>query len=213
MTPVELLSPAKNLEYGKAAIIHGADAVYIGAPRFGARAEASNPVTDIEKLVRFAHLYRAKVYATFNTILFDHEMDDALRMIGQLYETGIDALIIQDMGLLQHGLPPIPLFASTQMHNHVPERMIFLEKAGFQRVILARELSFPEIMAIRRQTNIELEYFVHGALCVSYSGQCYMSQVLTGRSGNRVVCAQPCRASCRLVDADGHTIIKNAHLL
>ncbi len=201
------------MEYGKAAIIHGADAVYIGAPQFGARADASNSIADIGELIRFAHLYKAKVYVTLNTILYDHEMEDAVRMIRQLYETGIDALIIQDMGLLQCGLPPVPLFASTQTHNHYPEKIIFLEKMGFQRVILARELSLPEILSIRQQTNIELESFVHGALCVSYSGQCYMSHAITGRSGNRGMCAQPCRSSYRLVDADGRTMIENAHVL
>ena len=212
-TPVELLSPARNLEYGKAAIIHGADAVYIGAPRFSARANASNTVADIEQLVRFAHLYRSKVYVALNTILYDNEIATAVQLIHQLYEAGIDALIIQDMGLLQCDLPPVPLFASTQTHNHTPEQLTFLEKIGFRRVILARELSLPQIKSIRQQTNIELECFVHGALCVSYSGQCYMSQAIAGRSGNRGVCAQPCRSVYRLLDADGNTIIENEHLL
>jgi putative protease len=213
LTPVELLAPARNLEYGRAAIIHGADAVYIGASGFSARAGAANPVACIEQLVRFAHLYRAKVYVTLNTILFDSEIDAAVRLIRQLYEAGIDALIIQDMGLLQCGLPPVPLFASTQTHNHTPERVAFLEKAGFRRVILARELSIPQIETIRQHTGIELECFVHGALCVSYSGQCYMSQAIAGRSGNRGVCAQPCRSAYRLLDADGRAIAENAHLL
>ena len=212
-TPIELLAPAKNLEYGKAAIIHGADAVYIGAPRFGARICASNPVADIEQLVRFAHIYRAKVYVTLNTILYDNEIDAALRLIRQLYEAGIDALIIQDMGLLQCDLPPVPLFASTQTHNHTPEKVAFLEKAGFCRVILARELSLSQIGVIRQHTGIELECFVHGALCVSYSGQCYMSQAITGRSGNRGACAQPCRSAYRLMDANNRTIVENAYLL
>ncbi len=213
MTPIELLAPARNLEYGKAAIIHGADAVYIGAPCFSARADAANPVADIEQLVRFAHLYRAKVYVTLNTILYDNEIDAAVRLIRQLYEAGIDALIIQDMGLLQYDLPPVPLFASTQTHNHTPEKVAFLEKAGFRRVILARELSISQIETIRQHTNIELECFVHGALCVSYSGQCYMSHAIAGRSGNRGVCAQPCRSAYRLLDADGRTIVENEHLL
>ena len=210
---IELLSPARNLEYGKAAIVHGADAVYIGAPCFSARADASNAVTDIEQLVHFAHLYRAKVYVALNTILYDNEIDTVAQLIRQLYEAGIDALIIQDMGLLQCDLPPVPLFASTQTHNYTPEKIAFLEKVGFRRVILARELSLSQIETIRHQTDIELECFVHGALCVSYSGQCCMSQAIVGRSGNRGVCAQLCRSAYRLLDANGSTIIENAHLL
>ncbi len=213
MTPVELLSPAKNADYGKAAIIHGADAVYIGAPRFGARAEVSNTIADIEQLVRFAHLYRAKVYVTLNTILYDSEIDDAVRLMHLLYNAGIDALIIQDMGLLQCGLPPIPLFASTQTHNYSLDKISFLEKVGFQRVILARELSLPQISEIRSQTHIELESFVHGALCVSYSGQCYMSHAVAQRSGNRGICAQPCRSAYTLLDSEGKVLIDKAYLL
>ncbi len=213
MIPIELLAPAKNLEYGKAAILHGADAVYIGAPHFGARADASNSINDIEQLVRYAHLYNAKVYVALNTILYDNEIDVAVRLSRQLYETGIDALIIQDMGLLQCELPPLPLYASTQTHNYSIEKIVFLEKVGFQRVILARELSIPEIEQIRQHTHIELECFVHGALCVSYSGQCYMSQAIAQRSGNRGVCAQPCRSAYSLLDATGKTIIKDAHML
>ena len=212
-TTIELLAPARNLECGKAAILHGADAVYTGAQSFSARANASNPIADIEKLTRFAHLYRAKVYVTLNTILYDNEIDAAVKLIYQLYEAGIDALIIQDMGLLQCDLPPVPLFASTQAHNNTPEKIVFLEKVGFSRVILARELGISQIAAIRRQTGIKLECFVHGALCVSYSGQCYMSQAIAERSGNRGVCAQPCRSAYRLSDANGRTIIENAHLL
>jgi len=138
---IELLSPARNLDCGKAAILHGADAVYIGAPSFSARADASNPVADIEKLTQYAHLYKAKVYVALNTILFDNEIENAVRLIYKLYEVGIDALIIQDMGLLQCNLPPIKLFASTQTHNNTPEKISFLEKVGFSRVILARELT------------------------------------------------------------------------
>ena len=212
-TPIELLSPARSLECGKAAILHGADAVYTGAPHFGARAGASNSIADIEKLTRFAHLYRAKVYATINTVLYDNEIDAAVKLIYQLHEAGADAVIIQDMGLLQCDLPPVPLFASTQAHNNTPEKIAFLEKVGFSRVILARELGLSQIAAIRQQTGIELECFVHGALCVSYSGQCYMSQAIAGRSGNRGVCAQPCRSAYRLLDANGRTITENAHIL
>jgi putative protease len=213
LIPIELLAPAKNLEYGRAAILHGADAVYIGAPRFSARAGASGTVADIEQLVRFAHIYRAKVYVAMNTILYDNEIDTAVHLIGQLYRAGIDALIIQDMGLLQCGLPPVPLFASTQTHNHSLEKIIFLQKAGFQRVILARELNLAEIKHIKTHTNIELECFVHGALCVSYSGQCYMSQIVAKRSGNRGICAQPCRSAYKLSDADGKILVEKAHLL
>jgi putative protease len=213
LTPIELLAPAKNPDYGKTAVLHGADAVYIGAARFGARAGAANATAGIENLVRFAHLYRAKVYVAINTILYDNEMEDALRLIRQLYEAGVDALIIQDMGLLQCDLPPVPLFASTQTHNISLEKIRFLEKTGFKRVILARELSLDEIRNIRRHTAIDLECFVHGALCVSYSGQCYMSHALTGRSGNRGVCAQPCRSAYRLLDANRHTLVDNAYLL
>jgi putative protease len=213
LIPIELLAPAGNIEHGKAAITHGADAVYIGASSFSARANAANSVADIHRLVRFAHLCRAKVYVALNTILYDHEIDAALQLIHQLYEAGIDALIVQDMGLLQCDLPPVPLFASTQTHNCTPEKITFLEKVGIRRAILARELSISQIKTIRQRTNIELECFVHGALCVSYSGQCYMSQAIAGRSGNRGVCAQPCRLAYRLLDADGHTIIESAHLL
>jgi putative protease len=212
-TAIELLSPAKNAAFGKVAIQHGADAVYIGAPRFGARAEAANSVADISDLVRFAHLYKAKVYATLNTILYDNEIDDAVRIAWQLYESGVDALIIQDMGLLRCELPPLPLFASTQTHNVTVEKISFLEQVGFKRVILSRELCLRDIQKIRQNTKIELESFVHGALCVSFSGQCYMSHFLTGRSGNRGTCAQPCRSSYQLLDANKQTLIDKAYLL
>lgn len=212
-TPVELLAPAKNLDYGKAAINHGADAVYIGAPKFGARLAASNTVQDIVELAKYAHLYKAKIYTAFNTLLFDHELDEAQKLIVKLYEAGIDGLIIQDMALLEMDLPPVKLIASTQTHNSTPEKVIFLENAGFKRVILARELNLKEIDTIRKQTSVELEAFVHGALCVSYSGQCYMSQAVCGRSGNRGECAQPCRSSYDLTDKDGNILIKNKHLL
>jgi putative protease len=213
LIPIELLSPAKNVAYGKAAILHGADAVYIGASYYGARAEAANTIPEIAELVRFAHLYRAKAYVTINTILFDQEIENAVSLAWELYEAGVDALIIQDMGLMQCHLPPLPLFASTQTHNHTPEKIKFLEDTGFQRVILARELTLDEIREIRLKTRIELECFVHGALCVSYSGQCYMSHAITGRSGNRGTCAQPCRSSYRLLDASGNTLINDARLL
>jgi putative protease len=211
--PIELLAPAKNAEFGKYAINHGADAVYIGAPNFGARAAVSNPVSDIEHLVKYAHLYRARVYVTLNTILYDNELREVEKIIHQLYQIGVDGIIIQDMGILELSLPPIPLIASTQTHNTTYEKVLFLENVGFKRVILARELSLPEIKEIRKNTSVELESFVHGALCVSYSGQCYMSQAICGRSGNRGVCAQPCRSAYDLVDNNGEKLISDKYLL
>ncbi len=213
MERIELLAPAKNLETGMAAINCGADAIYIGAARFGARESAGNSLSDIESLAAYAHKYWARVYVTLNTLLFDEELPQAERMAHELYEAGADALIIQDAGLLELDLPPLPLFASTQMHNHTPERVAFLEKVGIRRVILARELSLEQIRQIRAQTSIELETFIHGALCVSYSGQCYMSYALGGRSGNRGQCAQPCRRAYRLVDGNGAVLEDNRYLL
>ncbi|HOU15331.1 MAG TPA: U32 family peptidase [Anaerolineae bacterium] len=210
---IELLAPAQNLECGLAAIDAGADAVYIGAARFGARAKAGNSLADIEALAQHAHTYWARVYVTLNTLLYDDELPQAVRLAHQLYDIGVDALIIQDVGLLEGDLPPLPLIASTQMHNHTPERVAFLEAVGFRRVILARELSLAQIAAIRQATTIELETFVHGALCVSYSGQCLMSYAIGGRSGNRGECAQPCRRVYSLVDRNGAMIVKDRHLL
>ena len=210
---LELLSPAKNLEFGREAINHGADALYIGAPAFGARAAATNTLEDVEALVKYAHLYGSKVFATVNTLLFDNELEPAVKMIRQLYNIGVDALIIQDLGLLECDLPPIELHASTQCHNASVERVKFMESVGFKRVILARETSLEQMRALRESTTVDLEAFVHGALCVSYSGQCYMSQYLTGRSGNRGCCSQPCRSAYDLVTADGRLLIKDRHLL
>ncbi|MCE5323723.1 U32 family peptidase [bacterium] len=214
MKPIELLAPAKDIECGIAAIDCGADAIYIGAPRFGARSAAGNNLDDIASLAEHAHKYWAKVYVTVNTLLRDDEIDEALRMIRQLYDIGADGIIIQDTALLECDLPPIPIIASTQMHNNTPEKVSFLEQVGINRVILARELSLDQIKAIRTATkNIELEFFVHGALCVCYSGQCYMSYALGGRSGNRGECAQPCRKPYDLVDNKGKTLIPGRHLL
>lgn len=213
MRPIELLAPAKDLPCGIAAIDAGADAVYIGAARYGAREAAGNSLEDIAALVRHARFYRAKVCVTLNTLLRDDEIPPALRLIARLHEIGIDGLIIQDPGLLECDLPPIPLIASTQMHNSTPEKVAFLEGAGFQRVILARELDLEAVRVIRRQTSIELECFVHGALCVGYSGQCYLSYALGGRSGNRGQCAQPCRKAYTLLDADGTPLAAGKHLL
>ncbi len=213
MKKYELLAPAKNLEYGKLAINCGADAVYIGANKFGARSTASNSPDEIKKLIDYAHKYFAKVYVTINTILNDKEIEEARQLIYTLYEAGADAIIIQDMGLLEMDLPPIQLFASTQAHNNSVEKVKFLEKVGFKRVILARELSLDEITNIKQNTTVDLEAFVHGALCVSYSGQCYLSYAIGGRSGNRGKCAQPCRKLYSLLDKKGNTLVKNKHLL
>lgn len=210
---LELLSPAKNLDFGREAINHGADALYIGAPAFGARQAATNSIEDIEALVRYAHLYRAKVYATVNTLLFDDELEAAVGMIRRLYEAGVDALIVQDLGLLECDLPPIELHASTQCHNYDPQRIKFMEHVGFRRVILARECSLEQIRTIRQSTTVDLEAFCHGALCVSFSGQCYMSQYLNRRSGNRGQCSQPCRSRYDLLDDRGRLLLKDRHLL
>ncbi len=210
---LELLAPAKNAAFGKEAVNHGADALYVGAPAFGARAAATNTVEDLDELVKYAHLYGAKVFATVNTILFDNELDDAVKMIYRLYDIGVDALIIQDLGLLECNLPPIELHASTQCHNAGVERIKFLEQVGFSRVVLARETSLEQMRQVRAATSVDLEAFVHGALCVSYSGQCYMSQYLNGRSGNRGCCSQPCRSSYDLCDGSSRLLIKDRHLL
>ena len=213
VTPLELLAPAGDVDVGIAAINHGADAVYIGAPKFSARAQAGVSVADMARLIRHAHLYYARVYVALNTILTDQEIAESLEIIREIHQLGADGLIIQDVGLLELDLPPIPLIASTQMHNHTPEKIRFLEAVGFKRVILARELSLAEIADVRRNSKIELEAFVHGALCVSYSGQCYMSQAVAGRSGNRGVCAQPCRSHYTLTDGDGNIVQQNKFLL
>ena len=210
---IELLAPAKNLVCGINAIDHGADAVYIGGPQFGARSAACNSLTDIAKLVAHAHMFRAKVYVALNTIFTDHELDLAVKLCHQLHEIGVDALIIQDVGLLESGLPPIPLHSSTQMNNRTVEKVRFLEKVGFQQVVLARELSLSQIREIRAATSVPLEFFVHGALCVSYSGQCYISEVIAGRSANRGECAQFCRHKFTLQDGQGKILAKDRYLL
>ena len=211
---IELLAPAKNLECGIEAVNHGADAVYIGAPKFGARAAAVNSLEDIAALVEYAHLYNARIYVTVNTILKEEELKETERMIWELYRIGVDALIVQDMGITRLNLPPIPLHGSTQMDNRTPEKVRFLADAGFRQVVLARELSLQEIRGIHEACpDVPLEVFVHGALCVSYSGQCYVSQACFGRSANRGECAQFCRLPFSLIDADGKTIVRNKHLL
>lgn len=212
--PIELLAPAKNADCGIEAIRHGADAVYIGAPRFGARAAAGNSIEDIARLVSFAHQFRARVYVAVNTILQDEELKDTEAMVWDLYRAGADALIVQDMALLQLNLPPIPLHASTQMDNRSTEKVRFLQQQGFSQVVLARELTLQQIRTIHEACpSVPLEVFVHGALCVSYSGQCYVSQHCFNRSANRGNCAQFCRLKFNLVDADGRIIEQDKHLL
>lgn len=206
MRKLELLSPAKNLECGIAAIDHGADAVYIGAHSFSARAEAGNSLKDIEALISKAHVFGIKVYVALNTILFDSEFKQAIELIHQLHSIQADAIIIQDMGLLEVTLPPIALHASTQMNNRTVEKVRFLEGCGFEQVVLARELTVDQIAGIRRNTNVKLECFVHGSLCVSYSGNCYISQYVKGRSANRGNCAQFCRHRFSLTDVVGNKI-------
>ncbi|MDR2928490.1 MAG: U32 family peptidase [Cytophagaceae bacterium] len=211
--PVELLAPAKDLACGIAAINHGADAVYIGACNFGARKMAANSTADIAKLAQHAHLYRARVYVTVNTLLYNSELDGVQALIYDLYNAGADAIIVQDMGILQMNLPPIALHASTQTDNRTIEKVKFMEDAGFRQVVLARELSLEQIAAIRQQTRVQLECFIHGALCVSYSGKCYMSHAATKRSANRGECSQMCRLPYSLETLQGKTIAKDKYLL
>ena len=224
MTSLELLAPAKNLACGIAAIDHGADAVYIGAPRFGARAAAGNSIDDIRQLCSYAHQYGAKVYVTLNTIVYDDEIESVRTAIIQLEEAGVDAILVQDMAILQLAkeislsthLSPLSthLHASTQTDNRTPEKVRWLHDIGFSRAVLARELSAEEIAKIHREVpGIELEVFVHGALCVSYSGICYASEHCFHRSANRGECAQFCRMRFSLVDADGKEIEQERYLL
>lgn len=217
MKTVELLAPAKNLETGIAAIDSGADAVYIGACEFGARKNAPNSLEDIEKLVNYAHKFYAKVHVAINTILNNTELEKAIELVKSLYNIGVDAIIVQDMGLVKAAidgkLPPIPLHASTQCNNRTIEKVKFFDKIGLSRVILARELSVEQIKEICTNTDCEIETFIHGALCVSYSGQCYFSYINGGRSANRGECAQPCRLRYSLVDKDGKYILKDKYLL
>ena len=213
MKKIELLSPAKNLEVGIAAINHGADAVYIGGPSFGAREKVGNSIEDIEKLCNHAAVFGAKVYVTLNTLLFDNELEQARKIAWDCYNAGVDALIVQDMALLMMDMPPIALHASTQCNNTTAEKVKFWEDVGFKQVVLARELSINEIKEIRSKTTVPLEFFVHGALCVSYSGQCYLSYVIGHRSANRGACAQPCRLKWNLEDENGNVLIANRHML
>ena len=210
---IEILAPAKNLVQGIAAINAGADAVYIGAPMFGARTNATNSIADITEMVRYAHLFRAQVFVVINTILYDNELDACKKLIYELYDIGVDALIIQDMAILEMKLPPIVLHASTQANNRDAKHVKFLKDAGIKRVVLARELNLDQVKEIHEATDVELEFFVSGALCVSFSGNCYMSIANGERSANRGSCAQNCRLPYELTDGTGTTLLQSSHLL
>lgn len=210
---LELLAPARNADIGITAIDCGADAVYIAGPAFGARAAAGNSVEDIARLCRYAHLYGAKIHATVNTLVKDEELPEAERLMWALYEAGVDVFIVQDLRLLERPLPPVELHASTQTAIRTPERARELEALGFSRLVLERQLTLEQIRAIRAAVSCELEFFIHGALCVGYSGECYLSQHLAGRSANRGVCAQACRSRYDLVDADGNVLVRDRTLL
>ena len=210
---IEILAPAKNLIQGIAAINAGADAVYIGAPQFGARTNATNTVEDIAEMVRYAHLFKAQVFVVLNTILYDNELNQCKKLIYKLYDIGVDALIIQDMAILEMDLPPIVIHASTQANNRDPQHVKFLADAGMKRAVLARELNLDQVREISEATDIELEFFVSGALCVSFSGNCYMSIAGGERSANRGFCAQNCRLPYTLTDGNGDTLLTNSHLL
>lgn len=210
---LELLAPAKNAEFGIEAINHGADAVYIGGPAFGARAKAPNTVQDIARLVQHAHRYHAEVFVALNTIFHDNELEGVRQLVHQLYDAGVDALIVQDMGLLEMDLPPIQLHASTQTDIRTVEKAQFLDQVGFSQIVLARELDIRTVKKIAEATNCNLEYFIHGALCVAFSGQCFISHAHTGRSANRGECSQECRLPYTLEDQKGRIIGKDKHYL
>ncbi|WP_319237375.1 U32 family peptidase [uncultured Propionivibrio sp.] len=210
---LELLAPAKNADFGIEAITHGADAVYIGGPSFGARSDAGNGIADIERLARHAHRFNARVLVALNTIVDDRELAQAREIAWQSWNAGADALIVQDMGLLDCDLPPIALHASTQCDIRTPEKARFLDAVGFSQMVLARELSLAQICEIAAQTTATLEFFVHGALCVSYSGQCYLSHAQTGRSANRGECSQACRLPYTVADSGGTVLLERKHVL
>ncbi|HEY0563282.1 MAG TPA: U32 family peptidase, partial [Methylophilus sp.] len=210
---LELLAPAKNAEFGIEAINHGADAVYIGGPAFGARAKAPNTVADIARLVKHAHKYHAEVFVALNTIFHDNELEGVRQLVHQLYNAEVDAVIVQDMGLLELELPPIQLHASTQTDIRTVEKAQFLDQVGFSQIVLARELDIPTIQKIAQATTCNLEYFIHGALCVAFSGQCFISHAHTGRSANRGECSQECRLPYTLEDQKGRIIGKDKHFL
>ncbi len=210
---LELLSPARDAIIAKEAILHGADAVYIGGPSFGARHNASNSLSDIAELVEFAHLFHAKVFVTINTILHDDELEPAQQLICQLYEAGVDAVIVQDLGVMEMDLPPIELHASTQTDIRTLEKAKFLSQAGFSQLVLARELNLQEIREISQNVDSAIEFFIHGALCVAFSGQCNISHAQTGRSANRGDCSQACRLPYTLKDDEGRVVAYDKHLL
>ena len=210
---IELLAPARDADIAIAAIQHGADAVYMGASHHGARADATNTLDDVRRACDYAHQFGARIYATVNTLVYDDELKEVERLIHDLYRIGVDALIVQDLGLLRLDIPPIALHASTQCDLRTPDKARFLEALGFSQLVMARELTLDEIAAIRQATTVPLEAFVHGALCVSYSGRCAISQVLKSRSANRGECAQLCRLPYDLVDDQGHVLVEGKHLL
>jgi putative protease len=210
---LELLAPARDADIGIEAVNHGADAVYIGGPSFGARSSADNSVAEIARLVKHAHRFNARIFATLNTILRDDELEAARKLVWQMYDAGVDALIIQDMGLLELDLPPIQLHASTQTDIRTPEKARFLQDVGLSQLVLARELTLEQIKAIRAATSATLEFFVHGALCVAYSGQCYISHAHTGRSANRGDCSQACRLPYQVADTQGRIVAHDKHVL
>ena len=210
---IELLAPARTADIGIEAVNHGADAVYIGGPSFGARSNASNEVSDIARLIQHAHRYHAKVFPTLNTILRDDELEPARKMIWELYDAGADALIVQDMALLEMDLPPIQLHASTQTDIRTVEKAKFLQDVGFSQIVLARELTLEQIKAISDATDVAIEFFVHGALCVAYSGQCFISHAHTGRSANRGDCSQACRLPYNVLDGTGQVVAFEQHVL
>src|SRR5450830_1205605 len=210
---LELLAPARDADIGIEAVNHGADAVYIGGPTFGARSSADNSVREIGRLVRYAHRFNSRIFVTLNTILRDDELEPARKLAWQLYDAGVDALIIQDMGLLEIDRPPIQLHASTQTDIRTPEKARFLQDVGLSQIVLARELTLEQIKDIRAQTHCTLEFFVHGALCVAYSGQCYISHAHTGRSANRGECSQACRLPYQVVDDKGRFVAHDKHVL
>lgn len=210
---IELLAPARNAEIAIEAIKHGADAVYMGGPGYGARASATNSLADIADVVKFAHQFNVRVYVTLNTIIYDDEITSVENLIKDLYRIGVDALIVQDMSILRMDIPPIAIHASTQCDTRTVEKAKFLEDVGFSQIVLARELSLAEISEIHKNVNVPLEVFVHGALCVSYSGDCQAGCVAMGRSGNRGECPQMCRLSYTMTDGLGNEIIENKHLL
>ena len=212
-TLIELLAPARDADIAIAAIDHGADAVYMGASHHGARADAANSLDDVRRACDHAHRFGAKIYVTVNTLVYDNELKEVERLTHDLYGIGVDALIVQDLGILRLDLPPIALHASTQCDLRTPDKARFLESLGFSQLVMARELTLEEIGAIRAATTVPLEAFVHGALCVSYSGRCAISQVLKGRSANRGACAQLCRLPYDLTNNKGQVLVEGKHLL